>query len=480
MEKRHFLNNKLGILVILVVILLCIKPSLAACIVEHQGDPVFLNETCDISKVVSWSGDFAYFSSGYESDTPTKIVHLQGFMYKTFIDPKKFVIGDWFKWEGVGTGAHGNNLAFKVMPGVRPNGSPKTNTTQLPNQTILPLVDNKTPNIVVARGEILNYIYPTNEDKGGAWMWLFEGSNLYLGMPMTYTDEGYTYLFDRGTTQYFQPDTYTAYIQFGGYNRKQDVYYSNNAIQSIYRDVNPVYLSGNYSKVQYVDLFVKRVTNDSYSDDTIVPIKFTIEEPNIIIKQYYRDGDTIIIQGTTSLSLGTKISCIIDPTHWTTTSEIRQNTYAVNVTGDTDKDREFIVSLPLKWEELSIGEHNIVLSAKTGLIDLTIHKEFRVSDTYVIPTPTPVKVKVALDENGKPLVTAVPSQTPLIPTLVPVNTIPVTTKTPVPRTPTPTASIVPTKTPVPKSTMITLPFNPVLVLIALGLVCVYTRRKKNE
>jgi hypothetical protein len=474
-----------GITLLLIIYACCAPVSAATprCEILSQGDIAYLGEYCDVSRVVSWGAQFAYFSGGYPTEVPTKIVDASGFMYRFYIDPAKFVVGDWWKWDGHYDRA-GNQLAFTIKAGTRPAVVPMNTTNVTPVPT--PIQEKNvtvSDNIVIARGEVLDYTYQS-KDKGKAWLWLFESSNLYLGMPMEFRNDGYKYTFNGSITQSFVPDDYIAYIQFGGANNKQDVYYNlnNNSLESIYRSVTTIQLSA-YPKVQYNLHFLKQVNNKEYSDDEIATIYINMREPEMVITDYYEKGDSLVVAGTTTLSLGTPITCIIDPEHWVTESEIKANTYKVSVTGTVDADRKFYVELPLQWDELSLGEHDIVLNGKSGLIDITIHKEFHVSDTYVIPTPTPAKVKVALDSEGNPLKIATP-----VPTPTPIPTPYITTVQPTPiqtihnstptSTPTPRPTTVPrTPTPRPTATMITVPLNPTIACIAIGIMCILLRRR---
>ena len=448
---------------------LFVHPVSARCEVLVPGDAVYLNETCDVSRVVSWGNMFAHFSGEDYGETPDRVVNVTGFMYTHFIDSKKYIVGNWYKWEGEYEDS-GYNLAFVVKDGKRPNITIVNNTTNItPTPTQKMELKRVNTDMLLARGEQYEYTYNSTY-KGKAWLWMFTPDNNYMGIPLEYYI-GYNYIFTSDLTQSLVPDVYTEYIQFAGNNSRQDIYYSNGGLQSIYRDIPSVYIFGNYSYNQIPDMFIKMELNQ-LSDDVVVPLRITIEEPAITIKDYYRDGDTIIVQGNTTLSFNTKISCIIDPEHWTTQTEKKANTYPVTMMGDIENERTFIVRLPLNWDELSIGEHNIVLSAQNGLINLTVHKEFKVTDTYVIPTPTPERIKIALDSNGSPLATVIPTPTPtpeptaIEPTPTPETTIEpnftvnVTTTVPTP---------IPLPTPKPTPTMLTLDLPINIGIIALCL-----------
>ena len=456
-----------------------IKPP---CIVEKQGDIIYIGETCDVSKVLSWKNQFAWWSSGVPEGTPDKTVSVEGFMYRHYIDPEKYVKGDWFKWEGTPEPS-GNMLAFRVREGTRPNVTVTNTTANATKNVTAPSSSpyNTETAIVIARGENLDYNYNTGKYQGAGRMWLFEGSTQFLGMPMEYDNSGYHYTFTSPVTQSFSPDTYTGYIQLAGYNNKQDVFYgSDNTLQSIYVGVKPVRLN-ELSKVQYEAQFVKMVTNKEFSDDIIIPVNITLKDPEIRITEYYEIFDNLIVEGTTTLSLGTNITCIVDPEHWTTKTELRENTYPVEVTGEVDADRKFFVKMPLKWDELSIGEHLIQLTGDNGAVKIVQNKEFWTSDVLAQTTQRPQTVKVIYDEYGVHSITPPPTPRPTV--------CPDTTVTTEPPTPVPTVEPIvenatlnattpqPTVRPRPTTTMITLPLNPAVGCIAIGITFMLWRKR---
>jgi hypothetical protein len=58
------------------------------------------------------------------------------------------------------------------------------------------------------------------------------------------------------------------------------------------------------------------------------------------------------------------------------------------------------MTIPVNWDEMAIGEHEVY-----GLIEKNRYKTdttllFKVSDIYVMPTPTPARERVVVEEYG--------------------------------------------------------------------------------
>lgn len=469
---------------VLIVLTLCCWMTItpvAAYYEVTQGDTVYMGETVDITRVVGWQQQFAFFYEGYPTGTPDIIASAEGFQHKYYIDPEVYVVGEWYKWDGEIERA-GNMDAFFVVNGTRPIKSVNlTNTTNLTPEIITPItvaITDKT-NITIARGEQLEYIYTTETDRGKGWVWIFETSNRYFGMPMVKDGAKYGFLFNGTLTSTLSPGTYHGYLQFAGGNNKQDVFYSsNNTIDSVYKDV-PQYNLNDITYPQYEEVFLKMTSDKEYSDDYIVPLTITVKDLAITIKDYYPENDMLIVSGKTTFSLETKITCIIDPDHWTTAQEKALNTYTVVVTGDIDADRDFKVMLPLKWDELSIGEHIIRLSVNDRGLKFVAEKEFRITNTFVMPTPTPATVKFIMSDSGyydirptpspkpSPAITCTPTPTPA-PTPIPEPTV----------TENITQTMPPTQTPIPTPTTYVVPMFEMMGIIAVAFAFYIWREKE--
>jgi hypothetical protein len=453
-----------------------------------QGDNVYLGEYVDITGVVSWQAQFAYWSVGYPmSDLPDAIIDASSFQHNYYIDPTKYRVGTYYKWDGKYERS-GNMLAFYVKAGERPIITPTPTPT--PQPTINPITDPYSirpipeTDILLARGGELKYIYNNGKDSGGAWLWFFDHSTQYLGMIMFKNETIYTFPFVNAITQTMGPGNYKGYIQFAGANKKQDVFYSSgNTLDSIYKLVPKVDLFGK-TREQYRTEFLRMAEDPLYSDDILVPINLTIEDPVLRITEYYEWGDNLIVEGKTSLSVDTNITCIVDDAHWVTAKEKADNTYPVIVTGGIDTERSFSVSMPLKWGELSIGEHLIELNVEDKGISLHTHKEFDITNTYVIPTPTPATVKVVVSEYGshKVIPTATATPVPAViftsaPTLQPIQQTPteVITKTIIQNT----TNATPTKATTTPQYAYSVPVPALIGLPAIALAYLVMRRK-NE
>jgi hypothetical protein len=288
---------------------------------------------------------------------------------------------------------------------------------------------------------------------------------------------------------------YTGYLQFNGRNGFQDVYYIKDyktpfnatypVLNSIYKDVPVKSINGMVPR-QIETAFKSMVTDPKYSDDIIAPISISVLSPQIIVNNYYEDGDTIHVDGLTSLNELSGITAVIDPDHYPLPKDLAKNTYAGNVSGNIHAMRTFIIEMNVPWGDLAIGEHEIQFTG-TGYQNELIAEQtliFKVSDIYVMPTPTPKVERVILDDYGWHRITPEPTAEPtpfMVMTQGPVKlgnmtydggeslivvnaTVNTTTTTPAP-----------THTPVATKTM-AIPVSPVLGLLSLAIAMIVLRR----
>lgn len=133
---------------LLIGLLLVIPMIVSADYVVQPGDVVFMGEYVDITHVVGWGGEFAWFENGYDSkfmprETPALIVDASAFQRHYYINPNKFRYGHWYKWDG--KYEDGNMEAFTVQPGARPTSkptlSPESNLPIVPEPTVTVSVD---------------------------------------------------------------------------------------------------------------------------------------------------------------------------------------------------------------------------------------------------------------------------------------------------------------------------------------------------
>lgn len=460
-----------------------------------QGDTVYIGEHVDISRVLSWSMKFAYWASGEpEDDYPQRVVEVTGFMYNYYIDPTKFVPGTWYKWDGHIDRA-GNMLAFYVKEGKRPadeednmqlieeRGTTKINASETPKP--LERTHPKDTEILIARGDegMISYEPESDVNLTGAtdqrgFIWLFGGDTKIMGVPMNYSkkDGINSYQFKPTETERYSVGEYKGYIQFVGKNGKQDVFYDKTAhnLDSIYKKVEPINIDP-YIPSMILTKFENLSKNKEYCDDYLVPIKMYVEEPMISITDFGEAYDDLIIEGTTTLSNATRLKIQVDPDHYVLEKDILQNTYYAQTQGTVKTVRKFLVSVPLNWGELDIGQHKVVVSIDKYKIHTTMEQDFPVTGVWVNPTPTLIFRKVIVDKYGThvvdesgnlvstkydteeiynvsttEVVTARPTMTPPI-----LQTIP-------PATPRPVATPVPTTT-----DDVSVPLNPLLAVGAI-------------
>jgi hypothetical protein len=507
----------------IIFILICIAlfcPIVSAYYEVKQGDIVYAGEYVDISRVLSWRMQFAYWRSGYYGgDYPDKIIEVTGYMYSYYIDPQKYEPGTYWKWDGKEEGA-GNNLAFVVKEGVRPEPTPVINNTtnKTPNGTInitptptmpeLPLGEH----VLIARGDdgMINYQLSDSKLINGkpqkAYLWLFGSTSKILGSPLESNSSRsniYKYDFNSTLTQSLTEGKYIGYLQFVGNNNQQDVFYDpiKNTLDSPFKAIQPVNLDP-FLPTRILHEFENMSIPSKYCDDYLVPITVDIELPSLTIDDYWEDGDTIMVEGSTNLAEGTDIVAMIDPDNFALPKEIAEHKFSTKATGNYSNIRKYIIPIPLKWDELSIGQHTIRISAQKYKTYLEVFKDFKVSGVWIMPTPTPELRKVLVEDYGThqfptktPTLTPVPTQgltptpttvqvivngtvrnvTPRNLTIVrPANWTP--NNTTVIITPPPTPA--PTRTPEPVPTDdIVLPLNPALVVFAIAIIGFILRRK---
>jgi hypothetical protein len=503
----------------IIIILICIAllfPIVSAYYEVTQGGTAYIGETVDISKVLSWKMQFAYWNSGdYEGIDPDKVITVSGYMYAYYIDPALYEPGPYWKWEGRDEPA-GNNLAFYVKEGVRPEPAPTQNATQnvTTNQTTvtpaptmpeLPLGEH----VLIARGDYgsLNYRIDQSKLINGlpqkSYLWLFGGKSKILGNPVPSTKNGsvYTYEFSSETTSGLEVGQYVGYLQFVGLNDQQDVYYDsgNKTLDSPFKAVTPVDITP-FLPARIMHEFERMEVPSIYTDDFLVPITINIEQPTVTISDYGEEGDNIVIEGQTNMAEGTNIVAMIDPDNFAIPSEIAAHKYATKAVGNYSATRTYSVSIPIKWDELNIGQHSFRVSVQKYGINLDVYKDFQVSGLWIMPTPTPELKKVMVEEYGThqianktPTITPTPTPPTQPQTIVngtvrnltqrnqtiirPANWSPnITNNATVVFTPSPTP--VPVRTPEPAPTDdIVIPLNPALAIFAIIIIGFILKRK---
>lgn len=492
---------------LMIILTFCIMPISAEVIVLSQGSVAYRGETVDLSQVVTWP-EFKLAwckNDGYQCEPPDQVIQITGFMYNYYLDPAVWNIGTYYRWSGSWNSAE-NMMGMIIKPGIRPN---KTVINKTSNFTVIVepvLVIPKTiypkDNIVIARGDSGNFEYLMDISTPGH-LWLFGGgeinggTDMKLDIPLNRTNNLYSYEFTSEFTNDLDYGNYSGYLQFDGINGFQDCYYVPDykepfttpypVLESPYKAISTVSINGAVP-MQVKERFEKMTNPSTYSDDILIPITMEVRYPEIWIYDYYEMNDKIYVSGTTTLNANATMTAIIDPDHYALTKDINANTYPAIISGNINGIRDFDIVMPVNWDELSIGNHDIKFEAYgfNNSLHVTQNMVLPVSDIWVMPAPTPVRAKVIVEEYGwhqvTPVVTtATATATPTaIETPYNAGNITVDGSTP---TPVQTVNVTYTKTTVPtpvktRDSNIYIPLPVELVLIAIGISAFGLRRLK--
>ena len=458
------------ILLSLILLLAIIPVVQATTITIHQGDNAYMGETVDLTQALSWpSYQFAVCKGGYPGCGEPKVYDLSSEnQHNVYLDPARFQFGTYYRWDGSWHSAE-NMMGFRIIEGTRPVESKNITT---PSDQVITIevekpVTYSSTNLYMARGDVIEFLFSHPSDAGKAYIWLFRNESWateqgILGYPMKYdaAKGAYSWIVNQSISESLYEGHYQGFIQFSGHNGVQDVYYDpahkNDrfehpvaVLDTIYEDakVPDVEITGLVPLMVY-DKF-KTLAGTSYVDDSLVTIGVVVVEPSITMRNYYEDGDTLKIDGITSLAPDTYLKVELDPDRYFLADEKAKHTWQTYANGTTDTVRYFFAELPIIWDELSLDNHTIRVSANVYNIKATVDKTFEVSSRWVIPTPTPKKEKIIVEEYGwhriTPNITAeptIPAPTTIVttaPTPAP-TTVPVTTTKPPTTVPKPAAA----------------------------------------
>ncbi len=373
----------------------------------HTPPVAYIGEYVDLSKVVGWSGQIAFWYSGYPSNLqkPDIIIDASSFQHRFWIDPAKFKAGMWYKWDGEYEDSS-NNEAFEVKDGIRPVAMPTevaANFTGItPIVTAVPYEPSDV-HILIARGDQIEYPYWNPNEKQG-YLWLFGKTQSILGYKMDSPEIGsniFKFPFGEEITENLETGWYTGYMQFC--NKRPDVIYneSENILDTPYDDaiIPDIHLAG-YTTDRIKAEFEKLEKNTAYTDDRLVNVTLEIKDPSIQFTDYYEADDVIIIQGKSTLAVGTNISFIVDPSRYTAGYSTSSHTVWATLTGNIKTAREFTVNIPINWDEMAIGGHEVVATVNKLKIHLVQKKEFDTTSIWVNPAPTLITEKVIVEDGG--------------------------------------------------------------------------------
>ena len=454
----------------------------------HTPPVAYIGEYVDLSKVVGWSGQIAFWYSGYPSgiQKPDIIIDASSFQHRFWIDPAKFKAGMWYKWDGAYEDSS-NPEAFEVKAGIRPAPSPTdpasnfTGTT--PIVTAVPF-QKETVHLLLARGDQIEYPYWNPNEKYG-YMWLFGKSQQILGEKMDSppTDNNtFIFPFSEEITQNLEVGWYSGYMQFS--NKRPDVFYnkSKNVLDTPYDDgmIPDVSIAG-LTPDRVKAEFEKLEKNPAYSEDKLINITMEIKDPILQFTDYYEVGDSIIVQGKSTLSAGTNISFIIDPTRYMAGYSTSSHTVWTLLKGEMDEPRAFTVIIPVDWSQMAIKRHEVVGTIDKLKIKLVQKKEFDVTSVWIDPAPTKSTQKVIVEEGGWHRINSTVAGVTPTPSVVYVTSTPqiiyvYVTPTPTPNT-TPPPTTVATKVPTPIPTTESPP-SPLIAAGALVIVAYVVIRRR--
>jgi hypothetical protein len=401
------------LLIICLVIAIMVSPSIAETITIAQGDPVYVNETVDISMAVSWPlYELAYCNAtDYVCDPPDKIISVTGNMHSYWINPSVFnQYGTYYRWDGAWHKGE-YSVAFNLMKGERPTHQNTTEFINTTENTTAPIVTYGPYSWVVAKGDDVSFSIQTNRtDPAHLWVW----SNDYemYDIPVQNDNSTYFFNFTYDQTHDMKAGNYTAYLQFNGKNGIQDVFFDKESLelQSPYN----VHIADTIGLTNWSDNgYGNRVTFDSYAktiryyDDYIQKITLTMQNPSVIVTSVDQDpvNSKLYISGYTSYKDGTVLNLYLDPSQYPLERDKADHTWQTYAKGGIGSTRTFATALPVKIDDLGIGMHHIEIRNLNDTAGGYTTYDFRRTDTYVMPTPTPKDVAILIAADYLPIPT---------------------------------------------------------------------------
>jgi len=466
-------------------LLLLIAPA-SAYIQIGQGDQVYMNETVDISQAVSWPAFQICWCSqrNYDCDPPDQVIDIEGNMYDYYINPQVFKYGTYYRWDGEWHRGE-NSVAFTVLPGKRVSAVPTSNPAIVDSEdTPIPAAKEGPYNYIIARGDsplLYTTILPeANAEPSPAHLWLFSNTLQTMNLPMERNGNTYSYKMTKELTANMAEGTYTGYIQLNGLNRVQDIFLDGTVLDTPYDDTvvpDVNILQWNLRSVK--EDFDTLRTKCNLFDDELIPVSIEVAPMSITITNVEQTEDKLYISGETTLDNETVFTLQLDPDNYKLRSDILLHTWQSYATGGIDARREFSTAVDIDAKELYIGAHEIIMSVNKDGYTTETSYDFKVTDVYVMPTPTPElkRFVVGGDYEGinyRAMPTIEP--TPVIePTFDESVLNVVITPTPMPTTIiTPTPAIV-TQPPVAKDTIPTIPLD-IGVVVGAGVASILLRR----
>ena len=379
----------------LIALLFLITP-VSAYIQIGQGDHVYMNETVDISQAVAWPAFQICWCSqrNYDCDPPDQVIDIEGNMYDYYIDPAKFKYGTYYRWDGDWHRGE-NSVAFTVLPGKRVDPVPTSNVTLVDSEDIaIPKIKEGPYNYVIARGDSpLLYtiiVQESSTEPSPAHLWLFSNTLLTMNLPMERNGNVYSYKMSKELTANMAEGTYTGYIQLNGLNRVQDIFLDGTTLDTPYDDTvvpDVSILQWNLRSVK--EDFDTLRTKCNLFDDELIPVSIEVAPMSITITNVEQTEDKLYISGETTLGNETVFTLQLDPENYKLRSDIMLHTWQSYATGGIEAKREFSTAVGIDAKELYIGAHEIVMSVNKDGYTTETSYDFKVTDVYIMPTPTP-------------------------------------------------------------------------------------------
>lgn len=414
----------------LIILLLFIVASISAERIEiAQGDVVYMNETVDISRAISWPDyTVAWCKDGEAGCTPPdQIIEITDHMFTYRIDPALYHYGTYYRWDGAWHRAE-NSVAFTVIPGNRSDKRILTQEEKEESVTIKPVEGPYS--YLIAKGDTPTLTTLMNRTDM-CYLWLFTDRMDLYGQPMwfklrddTYTE--YSYKISEIVSQNLSIGEYEGYIQCDGMNNVQDVFWKGNDTagvldtpydNDVVPDVEVVWWNLGKVRDKFDELYLS--LKKPASDDILIPIELTVQEPHVTILNVERSDDDskIYISGITSWQNQTELQFKLDPDNYKLERDIRLNTWETYAYGSIDTQRVFNTALNIEKKELAVGTHEIVGKATRDDITTGTVFEFHISDIMVMPTPTPhVERILKINETSEMVVRTIPIPTDVTPT----------------------------------------------------------------
>lgn len=370
-----------------------------------QGGTVYWGETIDMRRFTAGND----FMPGivYNENDPERLIDINGYTVKIFIDPEFWPVGEYHLWFEEDE-PNANTLAFfvaatKITP---PVNETSVNFTGINESAVIPvkmpLEDRRVADIVSARGDPLYYENPliTNTSK----VWIF---GPVYGLYNVSCGNG-SVMIDADTMSVLRPGSGTLLIVSPGKNTIVEAWVDNKSetIRSPFYWVKPVDIKGMAASVVY-DKFVAWVAENT--DDELTALSFSYEEPMIEITRLDRQHfalESMRVAGYTNLMNNSVINVSVDDGYFKEGARysVRFETNATSY--HAGELRQFDISVPFDEDNMTAGWHDIVARGNYGayartqytVYELPAEREepdqtFKViGGNIFIPTPTPITV----------------------------------------------------------------------------------------